>query len=172
MINSNKNLYYLEELPDYKVASSFSDIRGWEVVDSEGQTVGKVSDLLVNKETERVVYVDVEVDQSLMEDVYGSYKELVDEGAHEFLNKEGENHLIIPIGMVSLDSGSKKVVADTISHSTFAKTRRYKKGQAIDHGYELSVFRHYIGDDEMEDTSTHGEELYEHKEFQFPRDKP
>jgi hypothetical protein len=30
----NKNLYYLEELSDYKVASEYSDVRGWDVIDA------------------------------------------------------------------------------------------------------------------------------------------
>ena len=44
-----RNLYYLEELSDYKVADSDKDVRGWEVKDIDGRTVGKVDNLLVNK---------------------------------------------------------------------------------------------------------------------------
>jgi len=67
MTTKNKNLYYLHELSDYKVASDYADVRDWEVVDADKRTIGKVDALLVNKEAERVVYLDVEVNASLIE---------------------------------------------------------------------------------------------------------
>ena len=62
-----KDLFYLHELSDYKVASGYSDVRDWEVKDADGRTIGKVEGLLVSKKAERVVYLDVEVDESVIE---------------------------------------------------------------------------------------------------------
>lgn len=95
MKNENKNLYYLHELSDYKVADNYSDVRDWEVVDSDGRYIGKVDALLVNKEAERVVYLDVEVDRSVIEAGHETYSQPSNEGVHEFLNSDGENHLIL-----------------------------------------------------------------------------
>ena len=86
----NKNLFNLDELSGYTVAMNYSDVRGWEVKDTNNRTIGKVDHLLVNKTANRVVYLDVEVDTTLIEEGYNTYQNPVSEGVHEFLNKEGE----------------------------------------------------------------------------------
>ncbi|MDQ6890962.1 MAG: PRC-barrel domain-containing protein [Bacteroidota bacterium] len=68
MADKNKNLYYLHELSGYKVADDYPDVRDWKVEDANGRLVGKVDGLLVNKTAERVVYLDVEVDKSIIEE--------------------------------------------------------------------------------------------------------
>ena len=105
----NKNLYYLHQLSDYKVANDYADVRDWEVIDANNRTIGKVDGLLVSKEAESVVYLGVEVDASLIEAGHETYAAPANKGVHEFLNEEGENHLIVPIGMVTLDEENKKV---------------------------------------------------------------
>jgi len=118
MTDTNKNLFNLDELSDYKVAEDYSDVRGWNVKDANNRTIGKVDHLLVNKTAERVVYLDVEVDTTLIEEGYNTYQDRVSDGVHEFLNKEGENHLIIPIGMAVIDEENKLVNTNQIDSST------------------------------------------------------
>ena len=146
MTDTNKNLFNLDELSGYKVAENYNDVRGWDVKDANNRTIGKVDHLLVNKIAERVVYLDVEVDSTLIEEGHNTYQASVSEGVHAFLNKDGENHLIIPIGMANIDEENKLVNTNQIDSSTFAKTKRFKKGDVIDFGYELHVLRHYRGD--------------------------
>jgi hypothetical protein len=38
MPDKNKNLYYLDELPDYKIEDNYCDVRGWEVQDADSRT--------------------------------------------------------------------------------------------------------------------------------------
>jgi hypothetical protein len=109
MTVKHKNLFVLEDLPDYQVAENYSDVRGWDVKDADNRTIGKVDHLLANKSTKRVVYLDVEMDKALIEDGYKTYLNRVRKGVHEFLNKEGENHLIIPIGMAVIDVENKLI---------------------------------------------------------------
>lgn len=146
MTDTNKILFNLDELSGYKVAENYSDVRGWDVKDANNRTIGKVDHLLVNKTTERVVYLDIEVDTTLIEEGYNTYQDRVSDGVHEFLNKEGENHLIIPIGMAIIDEKNKLVCTNQIDSSTFAKTKRFKKGDIIDFLYEINILRHYRGD--------------------------
>lgn len=138
-----KHLYYLDELKDYKISSGYPDVRGWEVKDAENRVVGKVDNLLVNKASERVVYLDVEVDQSIIDANHDPYGESPDPQVREFLNKEGENHLIIPIGYVKLNEELKNVYCDRISHRTFSETKRIKKGEPLDRDYEVVVLKSY-----------------------------
>lgn len=164
MTDTNKNLFNLDELSGYKVAENYSDVRGWDVKDANDRTIGKVDHLLVNKVAERVVYLDVEVDETLIEEGHNTYQNPVSDGVHEFLNKEGENHLIIPIGMANIDEKNKWVNTNQIDCSTFAKTKRFKKGDDVDFDYELNVVRHYRGDNAIH-SSNDVDGFYDREEF-------
>lgn len=164
MSDNNKSLYYLEELSDYKVASDYYDVRGWDVIAADNRNIGKVTNLIVNKKTERVVYLDVEVDESLIEVDYNTYHVSASFGVHGFLNKDGDKHLIVPIGMVNLNKAQKKVFANQIDYNTFAKARRFNRGAEIDRDYELIMFRHYIHDDTIS-IEILNDGFYNRKEF-------
>lgn len=49
----------LKELSGYKVADGDPDPRGWEVVAADGQRIGRVDDLIVDRDAERARYLDV-----------------------------------------------------------------------------------------------------------------
>lgn len=164
MADKTKNLYYLEELSDYQVADDYCDVRGWDVIDAENRNIGKVTNLLVSKKAERVVYLDVEVDKTLIEDGYNTYQAPAKEGVHGFINKDGDNHLIVPIGMVGLDKENNKVLSSQINYNTFAKAKRFNKIDFLDPEYELFLFRHYLGDN-LNDNISLGESFYKRKEF-------
>jgi hypothetical protein len=170
MKDKNKNLHYLHELSDYKVASDYEDVRDWEVLDIDERTIGKVDGLLVSKKAERVVYLDVEVDESLIEVGHENYATPASDGVHEFLNEEGENHLIIPIGIATLDENNKKVHIKHIDYSTFAKTKRFKKGADIERPYELMVLPHYFPDNNYDEENASDIEFYNHKDFNSSSD--
>ncbi|WP_373493763.1 hypothetical protein [Aquiflexum sp.] len=170
MSENNKNLYYLDELSDYKVASDDSDVRGWEVKDADNRTVGRVDGLLANKEAKRVVYLDIEVDKSLIEDGHEVYNKSANEGTHGFVNKDGENHLIIPIGLVRLDEENEKVLTDEINHGTFTKTKRFSKGAKLDRQYEVTVFKNYFPEKGLNDDELEDENFYERQEFKNSSD--
>jgi hypothetical protein len=164
MTDTNKNLFNLDELSGYKVAEDYNDVRGWDVKDAHDRTIGKVDHLLVNKIAERVVYLDVEVDETLIEEGFNTYQNRVSGGVHEFLNKHGENHLIIPIGMAVIDEKKKLVNTIQIDSSTFAKAKRFRKGDVIDFRYELNLVRHYRGDNSIHSTNSI-DGFYDREEF-------
>jgi len=165
MKDQNKNLYYLHELSDYKVADDYADVRDWKVIDADNRTIGKVDGLLVSKEVDRVIYLDVEVDTSLIEAGHETYASPANKDVHEFLNEDGENHLIIPIGVVTLDEENKKVHSKQIDYSTFAKTKRFKNGVDLERSYELMVLPHYFPDNNFDEESGSDNEFYNRKEF-------
>jgi len=143
MKNENKHLYYLEELSGYKVDSHYTDVTGWPVKDLDNRVIGKVDNLLVNKELERVVYLDVEVDRTIIEANHDPYGRPANLDVREFVNKDGENHIIIPIGMVSIEDDQKYVYTEGINHQTFAETKRVNRGRQIDREYEKAVLSSY-----------------------------
>lgn len=164
MTDNNRNLYYLDELPDYKVADDYCDVNGWDVKDNDNRTIGKVDNLLVSKKDERVVYLDVEVDKSLIEDGFNTFQVPASDGVHGFVNKDGSDHLIVPIGMVILDEDKKCVLTNEIDYNTFTKAGRFKKGEPIDRNYEFKLFKHYVRVDSL-DEATWDDKFYSRKEF-------
>lgn len=150
MKNREKHLYYLEELSDYKVATNYSDVRGWSVKDSDNRVIGEVDNLLVNKDLDRVVYLDVEVDSTIIEADHDPYGKPENTEVREFVNKEGENHIIVPIGLIDINEDRKFVYTSTINHQTFAETKRIKTGENIDRKYEETVLRTYDRDSDRD----------------------
>lgn len=139
----DKYLYYLDELPDYKVAHKHHDVRGWIVKDKDNRVIGKVDNLLVNKNLEKVVYLDVEVDESIIEANHDPYGQPANPEIREFINKKGENHIIVPIGLVSINEDPDYVYTDSINYQTFAETKRMEHRTAVDRDYEEVVLRSY-----------------------------
>lgn len=143
MTKHKKHLYYMTELSDYKISDGFPDVRGWAVKDIDDRVIGKVDNLLVNVESQRVVYLDVEVDKTIIDaghDPYGRPRHME---VREFVNKDGDSHVIIPIGLVDFNEDSDYVYTDVIDHKTFAETKRIRKGDTIGRDYEVQVMDSY-----------------------------
>ena len=143
MAEHKKHLYYMNELSDYKISDGYPDVRGWDVKDFDNRVIGKVDNLLVNPDAERVVYLDVEVDKSIIDARHDPYGRPSHVEVREFVNKDGENHIIVPIGLVDLNTDSDYVYTDIIDHRTFAETKRYRKGDNVNRAYEVQVLDSY-----------------------------
>ncbi|GGG39761.1 PRC-barrel domain-containing protein [Bizionia arctica] len=143
MTEHKKHLYYMNELSDYKISEGYPDVRGWDVKDFNNRVIGKVDNLLVNPEAERVVYLDVEVDKSIIDAKHDPYGRPSHVEVREFVNKDGENHIIIPIGLADLNTDSKYVYTDILDHQTFSETKRYRKGDNVNRDYEMQVLNSY-----------------------------
>ena len=146
-----KHLYFLSELSDYKMDRNYPNVKGWKVKDQALRTIGTVQNLLVNKTMKRVVYLDVEVDSSIIDAKHDPYGPQMNPKLKEFVNAKGENHLIIPIGLVDINNSEKYIFTDTIDHKTFASTKRIRENTEIDRNYETVVLdsygRHYSAED-------------------------
>jgi uncharacterized protein (TIGR02271 family) len=81
----------LGELDDYEVADGFPEVRGWDVRDSAGRSIGYVYDLLVDLGAMRVAYLDVELDP-------------------EFAGSDAERRVLVPLESVNLDGGADEVL--------------------------------------------------------------
>lgn len=168
MEKEEKHLYTLDELSDYKVASDDPDVRGWDVRDADNRVIGEVENLLVNKNLKRVVYLDVHVDKTIINANHDPYGQPANGEIREFVNKDGENHIIIPIGMVNLDKENNTVLSTGIDHRTFAETKRYQKGTAVNRDYENAVLNSYNRDSPSEQIYE-DDTFYERDEFDRKR---
>lgn len=137
--NRERNLFFLDEMSDYKVANDDPDVRGWNVVDENNQRVGKIDNLLVDKRAEKVRYLDVEIDENLIKEGHDAYAHGKSSGVHEYENREGEVHMVIPIGLARIDSDNKTVISDKINRHTIESGHLHRKGEHITPDHERRV---------------------------------
>lgn len=97
-------LAMLSDLDDFEVADEDPDPRDWEVVASDGRTIGEVKDLVVDTSAMKVRYLDIDVDEEEL-------------GASELRDR----HVLIPIGYARLNDDEDQVVVDAISSSDVSR---------------------------------------------------
>src|SRR5688500_18827862 len=82
----------LSELYDeYEVADGYPEVRGWDVRDAGGRSIGYVCDLLVDLEAMRVRYLDVELEP-------------------EFGGADADRRVLIPLESVNFDGSDEEVL--------------------------------------------------------------
>lgn len=92
--DGDDRLARLEKLPDVVISKGSSDPRGWKVVAGDGAKLGKVGELIVDRDEMSVRYLDVDVDE----------KELGLEAI--------DRHVLLPVERARFDHKRKTVVLD------------------------------------------------------------
>ena len=124
----------LGQLDDFKVAEGDPDVRGWEVLASDGRKIGEVDELLVDTSAMKVRYLDVDVDG-----------EMVAGGT--------DRHVLIPIGYARLDQDSDRVMVDALASSDLGGMPSYNQGP-LTRDFETSVRQSFTPRGASTDTST------------------
>jgi uncharacterized protein (TIGR02271 family) len=114
----------LGQLDDFKVAEGDPDVRGWQVVASDGRKIGEVDELLIDTNAMKVRYLDVEVENGLM--------------------AEPDRHVLVPIGYARLDRDSDRVMVDNIA-STDLRTMPAYDQSPVTRDFETSVRNSFVG---------------------------
>lgn len=151
----------LDELDGYKVADGDPDVRGWEVLGADRQRIGKVDELLADTVAMKVRYLDVDVDDVL-------------------LNSGEDKHILIPIGNARLDQEDDQILVDSLNPSFIAIIPGYAKGSItrdyesrlrtlFDRNYDASTpastdfYAHDLYDEDRFFTSRRGTERRSHE---------
>jgi len=82
------------------------------------------------------------------------------------MHKDGDDHLIIPVGMVTLDEDNKTGCANEIDYKTFAKAGRFSKGKPVEREYEITLMRHYLPAATVAYPSNIDDNFYNGREFE------
>lgn len=137
----HRKLSYLKDLSDYKMAKDDPDVRGWDVLDANNDRIGEVTGLLVDPAKERVMYLDVDVRDELIAEDHDPFDAHHAGGIHEYQDKKGDIHMIIPVGVAHVDREHKTVVADGIDQGELRNypSYRYRKDEPIHPDYEKRV---------------------------------
>ena len=138
-MGNEKHLHFLSDLSDYKVASDNPDVRGWDVLDESHKRVGKVDNLLVDPRAEKVRYLDIELDEKILKEGHEPYAHGKSDGVHEYQNRDGETHMIVPIGLAKVDDTKNNVISDKINRHTIENGFLHRKGDHISPEHERSV---------------------------------
>ncbi len=99
----------------YKVADDDPDVRGWKVMDSTGNNIGEVDELIVDTDAMKVRYLEVDVDNSLA--------------------SANDHHILLPIGSATIDRSSKSIMVSTLNSGSLANYPAYR-GETISRDYE------------------------------------
>ncbi len=173
---SHRKLNYLRDLKDYKIAKNDPDVRGWEVHDADHQSVGTISGLIVDVSREKVRYLDVEIDESILPGDHDPFSAEHEDGIHEYQDSKGGIHMIIPIGVARIEPDNKVVVADGIDQNSLRNipTYRYRENVPVHSDYERSVLanfrdRHHPVEETRSRDEITDEELYNSEHFNEDR---
>jgi len=115
----NTRLNHLEELKgsDYQIVEGTPDIQGWKIVDYTGEKVGKVRDMLFDKEARKVRYIITHLHAD---------------------NDLGDRDVLIPIGKAQLDVSDERVVIPSLTVSQLSSLPSYTEGDLTpEHEYAI-----------------------------------
>lgn len=147
-MSDDRNLVRLKDFSGYEVADGNPDVRGWEVFTLDGVRFGVVEELIVDTAKMKVRYLDIDVDQNI-------------EGVTD------DKHLLVPIGVASIDEKEDIIHIRTIETTTILKTPPYKG--AISKDYEDEIREHYYPEQKTEvrdsERDYYDEDWYDEEKF-------
>jgi uncharacterized protein (TIGR02271 family) len=124
MRDDRQDVRPLDELDNFEVADHSPDVRGWDVMSSDGRRIGEVEELLVDTNAMKVRYLDVELDK----DVRGA---------------SDDRRVLIPIGRARIDDNDDRVVVDGVGAEQFRSMPGYSG--RLDRNYEDTLRTHWSG---------------------------
>jgi hypothetical protein len=94
----------LRDLPTFEMATGDPDPRGWTVRGGDGQAFGIVNELLVDPESQRVLYLNVELEKGLP--------------GVPAPPPHAETQILLPLSAVNLDTEGSNVFVTTLRRDT------------------------------------------------------
>lgn len=108
--SKEKKLYKLKELNDSKIFENFPYILGWCVITSDHINIGQIDELFVDKEFNKVRYLDVKIYEGPIFDI--------------------ERHILVPVGLAELGVNNDNKVMIKIDSNNFVNYPPYN-GESI-----------------------------------------
>ncbi len=125
--NERTRINHLEELnhSDYKIAEDQPNINNWKIVDQSGKRVGKVHDMLFDKDHMKVRYIITNLkDGEIMSD---------------------DRKVLIPIGQAQLNTSDDRVVVPMITRDHLTALPRYEKADNLTQEDETLILNTFSG---------------------------
>lgn len=133
----NPNLFPLNDLDDYKVASDDPDVRGWDIISGDNERIGKVKELIVDTKRMKVRYLAVKPGDKFIPD--------------SVENKDFQ--LLIPVGAARLHEEDNDVIVSNIRVDSLSHYPPYY-GDRITREEEQGIRRFFEAGGTVPTTST------------------
>ncbi len=143
MDSSKEQIVPFDELDDFEIAEGDPDVRGWDVMSSDGKKIGEVDNLLIDTGAMKVRYLDVDIDDSLLNDA------------------NDNRHILVPIGYARLDEENDQVMVDTLHSGSIMGLPAYTHAP-LTREFETEVRQSYDAGYNSQNT---GKGYYEHEHF-------
>lgn len=141
----------LEELSrsDFEIADHQPDINGWDLVDSEGNEIGEVIDLIFDLEESKVRYIVADVEE---------------------LDDRKSGYVLIPIGIVALDEDEEEVIVPQHQVAAIYTLPAFESGKTISPVEELAIRYAFLGSSSLPQADSvvyeaHPDNFYTHDHF-------
>ena len=130
-------LVHLGDLKDASIQEGAPDVRGWEVKGADGESLGKVRDLLVDTGAMKVRYLEVELDRDVAKEAARTDRPAIERGTgRDDTGDKPFRHVLVPIGLARLDDDADEVrlradarrIAGIPSYERGGITRDYERG--------------------------------------------
>jgi sporulation protein YlmC with PRC-barrel domain len=134
----------LDQLDDYEVAEGDPDVRGWEVIASDGRRIGEVDELLIDTQAMKVRYLDVDLSNDV----------LVGAGTED-------RHVLIPIGYARLEADDSRVRIENLASDQISSLPPYEHA-GVSRDYETDLRQRF---DQSATNIPAGDDFYAHEGF-------
>ncbi len=156
-INESNRTTYLEELrsSNFEIADHQPDINGWEIVDSLGNELGEVQDIIFDSREQKVRYIVASLDSDMISDVE---------------DQQNSRLVLIPIGILQLDEDDDEVIVPNASAALLATVPEFEPGKTISPAEELAIRYAFLGEQALPHADavvyeSHAEDFYNHGHF-------
>lgn len=109
MSEFERNLHRFSEMENVEVSEDDPDVRGWDVVTSDGRDIGEVKDLLVDTSSMKVRSLEVELEGSRF-------------------NWNDNRRVAIPVESVALDEEHDDVIVQAMGFDEIGRLEEYRPG--------------------------------------------
>lgn len=144
----NERLNHLEELDhsDYKIAEDQPNIENWKILETSGKKVGKVKDLIFDKNAMKVRYIVTNLkDGDLLRE---------------------DKTVLIPIGRAQLDRKNDRVMVPDLDRDKLTALPKYKKVDDLTRDDEARIRNSFGGTTAVEYDR---DNFYEHEDYDEER---
>lgn len=145
----------------HRTSGNNPDVSGWPVVDKNGEKLGKVECLLADDAQNKERYIDVNPESELLASDQKVYSETSD-SSHQYRDRDGDVHMVLPIGMAHIDEQNHKVVADRVEREQFTQSPMISKKDEVTAGYEGEVQRYYSASEKADSANMYRTHKAEH----------
>ena len=147
--NTNSRLKELRG-SDYEIADGQPNIKGWDVKNAQGKTIGEVDELIFDTQALKVRYIVLEL--------------------RENVSDMKSRNVLVPIGLAELHKEDDEVILPSVSADQFSALPDYKKDTITDQD-ETSIRIAFAGaglaagNKVLQDTDSSTGDFYDHQHF-------